>query len=229
MPELDLRISSNAAELARQLDYLERQQLPYATALALKRMAGLVQTSGRARIEARFTIRSRWVVTSWRSETKPLREMKAEWPDPRIVVGHRDEDMELQEVGGRKGGTHGEPFRAIPSRLTWSQRSSRGVIPESLRHYTLLKEQRGQRVQDRALGSVVKHSRRREKGGSKRAKLRRDARFKELRIAHLLRPYVTIRPRAGLRDQAEATMAAHYSAELRRALQQALETQRVPS
>ena len=123
---MSLEIDTNAHELVGCLDELARRLVPYATAVALTRIAQRAQKEVRANLPKRFQVRRPWIQQGIRI----LAAKKSQWPTPEAVVGSRDAFMVLQETGGTKrpgSGTH----LAFPTERV--RTGAKGSIPKGKR------------------------------------------------------------------------------------------------
>lgn len=132
-------VATSAPELARAFGDLARKQLPFATAVALTRLAQDAQTRVRDGMASKFKLHGNRLVRG----VQIKRAEKRDWPDVRAVVGDRDEFMVLQETGGERraekgGGSH----VAIPTKLVTSRRTSAGRPPKALKPKALLANKR---------------------------------------------------------------------------------------
>lgn len=205
-PSLDVVVSSNAPELRRVFREMARTQIPFATAVALTKLAQLGRDAGRTRLEAEFKVRSKRVPRGLSIE----RAEKRDWPNPKAIVGHRDEFMLLHETGGFKKPQKGARRIAIPTRVV--KRTTTGRIVK--------------RHKPASLGSKLEE--RPGRFGAKRLELTsRRARKDRRRILFLLRRRVRIEPRFRLRATVNGVAAAQYGPIFTRALDAAMRSARV--
>ena len=204
-PELRVEVASNADELRRAFRQIAKDQVPFATALALTRLAQRGQEAGRDRLSSEFKLRSRWV----RNGLRIKRAEKRDWPNPVAIVGHRDEYMVLHETGGMKRARGGGRV-LIPTRLV--RRTSAGRIRKRQRPAVLgpkLQEQPG-------------------KFGARRLELMtRRARRDRRKILYLMRRRVRIRPRFRLTATVNGVAADHSGPIFEKALEAAIRSARV--
>jgi len=236
-PVVTFKVSvEGAAQLKEFLRRIPSEELPYVIALGFWRIANRIVKQGEVTMRQNFTIRSRRVLTGWSSFTSAgnpatgrgaIFEMKREFPNTSVIVGHRDDFMALQETGGTKlpDPAKNRTFLAIPTRLTWAQRTRTGAIPRALADYMLLREQLarlGQRPESGPNVSTI-----RSKADQLSTRLRRQVgAFKkgDLEILFLRRPSAHIRPRAGLFDMAQREFDANAGREFEVAWEQAMKT-----
>jgi len=125
-------IDANIPDVVRSFDRLRREQVPFATALALTRTAQDAQAQVRDEMPRRFTLRRRWLQSGIRIERATKRDLRA-------AVKSRDKMLTKHEFGGTK-----RPFRghlAVPSRdLGGSQRKR--PIPKRQRPSAILNRPR---------------------------------------------------------------------------------------
>lgn len=109
-----MELRTNLKELARDLDDVVKEQLPYALALTLTRVAMEARDHLQGNLKIHFTVRSRWVVKSIQMDKANKRD-----PDPTAVVGSLYDPMALHAEGGTKRPKRGMtavPFAARPSK-----------------------------------------------------------------------------------------------------------------
>jgi hypothetical protein len=122
-----VKVTTNASEVAAALGHFRRDQLPFATAVALTRTAESARDELRGTLGRYFKIRSKRVARG--ITFNPAR--KGDWPRQRAVVGTRDEFMADHALGRqRKGRGH---RIAVPTRFVESKRTSTGKIPKRLK------------------------------------------------------------------------------------------------
>jgi hypothetical protein len=226
--ELQVQVTSNAIQVASKLGDVARRQLPFATALALSRLAGHVQRAEREQLPRVFKIRGKRVQNDVRMDLT----RKREWPNPAVHVGHRFGPMELHERGGTKRPLPAFQEVFVPTRIVESQRSeSTGRLPQSLTAASLLRRglvYRGA-TQKTGPGLFLRDppASRRKKGETTRVAIRGLNRGgKKLRMLYLIRPTVKIRARYGFEKTAQLQVNRRFDDEFRRALDQALATAR---
>lgn len=123
---IGVQVTTNAPALARALRGLALEQLPFATAVALTRVAQDSREEVVANMPQHFQIRSQRVIRGVVIE----RARKSDWPNPQAKVGTRDEFMALQVTGGVKKPISGRSV-AVPTRLI--RRTSSGAVPAALK------------------------------------------------------------------------------------------------
>jgi hypothetical protein len=117
---------------------LAEDQIPFATAKALTRIAMLGRDRARDSLSDSFKIRSPRTAKGFDFK----RAEKRDWPNPVAEVGHKDEFLIPHIDGGVKRSRSGENV-AIPTRYTDSRRGSSGAVPRSLTPKTLLSRKKG--------------------------------------------------------------------------------------
>lgn len=120
---MQFTVSSNAPQLAAAFQKLAADQLPFATAVALTRVAQDARDKERKQLGETFTIRSRRRVEQG---IQVNRAEKKDWPTPRAEVGLRDEFMARHVTGGEKQPKPGTRHVAIPTRFV--QRGPNGSV-----------------------------------------------------------------------------------------------------
>ncbi len=105
-------VQARIPEAILSLDALRFKQVPFATALALTRIAAEAQAEVRKQLPKRFTIRRSWVASG-------IRTTRATKRKPESSVYTVDEFMALQESGGVK---RGRKAQAIPVGVRKSKR-----------------------------------------------------------------------------------------------------------
>jgi len=91
-------IDVNVPDAVKSLGRVARQQVPFATALALTWTAADAQAAVRDALPGKFTIRNTWVDKGIRI----LPAHKASWPNMSARIYSRDDFMARQEFGGVK-------------------------------------------------------------------------------------------------------------------------------
>lgn len=131
---LDVQVRTNLPELYKYLDKAARSQVPFASAVALTRLAQAGQARYRSELPKKFTLRSTW--TARGILVKPAR--RADWPRQHSIVGSRDDYMAAQEEGETKRPRKG-PLLSFPGvRFARKLRGATGRIPRSRRPKQLL-------------------------------------------------------------------------------------------
>lgn len=114
MSEIRFEVDANAQSLAEAFARLAREQLPFATAVALTRVAQEARDRERGALSDTFTLRSRRRVEGG---IQINRAEKKDWPRSRAEVGLRDAFMARHVTGGVKTPKPGVSHVAIPTRL----------------------------------------------------------------------------------------------------------------
>lgn len=117
-------ISTNAPELSAAFAKLANDQLPFATAVALTRVAVDARDQERRVLGRTFTLRSRKRVEGG---IQINRAEKKDWPRCRAEVGLRDEFMAKHVTGGEKTPKPGGKHVAVPTRIV-QRLPSGGVV-----------------------------------------------------------------------------------------------------
>lgn len=225
-----LAVSTNLPEVAAKLRSFPVDQLPFATALALTRIAYKVRDRERAQAERQFTIRARWTL---RQITADLTR-KGEWPTPAVRVGDEYAPFEKLELGGVKTPEVGYADVFIPTRFVASQRSpttgripaalnARSLIARDLVHVEELPGLGRALVLNAPVGSAAGGGRRR---GARRINEAGFTKMGQTRALYLLRSSAKIPARFGFRQVAEKTTAVEFAAVFSDALDFALRTRR---
>lgn len=128
-----LEVDTNAGALADAFAKLAHDQLPFATAVALTRVAQDARDQERRQLGRTFTLRSRRRVEMG---IQINRAEKSDWPRCRAEVGLRDDFMAKHVTGGEKTPKPGTRHVAIPTRIV-QRTASGGVVlrqrPKSIR------------------------------------------------------------------------------------------------
>ncbi len=124
---VEIRVSTTAPAVRTALNDLARRQLPFATAVALTRVAVDSREEVARRLPHHFTIRGPRVARG--VQVDPAR--KTDWPNPAARVGTRDEFMALHVMGGVKRAQRGATHVAVPTRLI--KRTATGAVPARLK------------------------------------------------------------------------------------------------
>lgn len=148
-----IETSVDPREFLRGWRALAEDQLPFAVARALTRVATRARDEVRGSLPRRFELRSRSLAGTFRAESA----RKADWPHPTAVVGTLARSMLLQELGGVR--TPQGRALAIPTRAIQAKRSkTTGKIPRGLLPSTLLERGTGAITED---GRIVRRVRKR--------------------------------------------------------------------
>jgi hypothetical protein len=118
-------VQTNAAEVGRAIRNLAKDQIPFATAVALTRVAQDAREEVVSKMPEHFTVRSKRVLAGVKID--PAR--KADWPRCFSRVGTLDQFMALQVTGGVKRPQKGAAHIAVPTRLI--KRTATGAVPGS--------------------------------------------------------------------------------------------------
>jgi len=204
VPEVSVTVPNGPALLSS-LNALAKEQIPFASAVSLKRMADMSVQRARGKMSERFTLRNKNVPRGITYE--PRRgPNKRDWPNLKMFVGidERFSFLVQQEIGGRKKGRDG----------------GRVAIPTLVVH-------KGQRTGTGKLKKLVRPSQLPDKyevGQVLRANTKRLPRG--LTMFYLLRPEAKIEPRLHLRDDVEETVEQTYDRVFSQELSAALASRR---
>lgn len=105
-----ITLKSNSIDVAASLDRVARDQIPFASALALTRLANDARADVRGSLNQFFNIRRGWVAKGIQTEIASKRD----WPMQQSVVGTKNDFMARQELGGDKTGRSGKML-AMPT------------------------------------------------------------------------------------------------------------------
>lgn len=194
-------ITLDRRELNRTFDVVLKDQLPYASAVALTRSARDGVEATRDRVRRVFTIRKTELLRRFRS----VRAEKRDWPNLRASVGSLDAFWNDQEYGAirkpRAGGT-----LSIPTRL---------IRPTKAKSITKLKRPRQliQNGQARVDGDLIR------KAGKLRKKDQRS-------IFYLRRASVQIKEALGATETVHQTVRAAYPGHFAREMKAAVKSRR---
>lgn len=123
VPDLD--------DLLLDLEAVARDQIPFATAVSLRRLGLAAVDRQRTELAKRFTLRNRGIPKGFLM--KPERPSKKDWPNIFVEVGAKPgfDFFKLHETGGQKTAQGGRV--AIPTRFVHADRTARGAIRARLR------------------------------------------------------------------------------------------------
>lgn len=141
-----LSIDHNAAQVSRLLSKAEREQIPFATAVALTRTARDVATAEIESMRSRMELRNRGLL---RSAVRSIKASKRDWPNPEATV-HVPEKLDFladHALGATRRGTQGHR-RAIPTKIV--KRTARGKVRSTQRPARILKRKAGYLDEGRA-------------------------------------------------------------------------------
>lgn len=116
------------------LDDIVRRQLPFATAVALTRVAIDSQAAVRSRLGETFrgpAKQGRAINPRIAKGIRVKPASKGDWPHPEAQVGVLDEFMALHATGGVKRPKAGSRHIAVPTRLV--KRMASGAVPSALK------------------------------------------------------------------------------------------------
>ncbi len=126
---------ADTERLSKALRLLAREQIPFATAKALTRIAQGGRDEARASLKTSFKLRSNRAEKGFDFK----RAEKRDWPEPVAEVGHKDYYLIPHIDGGIKRSRDPGENVAIPTRYVDRRRGSSGAIPRELRPTALLK------------------------------------------------------------------------------------------
>lgn len=205
-------VTSNAVDAARWLDGLARKQIPFASAVALTRLAQVAQKLLKANLRRHFTIRNARVGQGIRIK----RAEKTDWPRCQAFVGSVDNFMINQATGEPKRSRDGHHV-AIPSRIAISARTGSGKMPAAVKPRALVHSSRG------FIGLVE---------GGREAIFRRTGRQKgNLRNLGVTRYYLLatqqpMKKRWPIREEVSQAVGSNYEAVFARELRAAIRSAR---
>jgi hypothetical protein len=128
-------VATTAPEVLSRLKSFSREQLPFATALSLTRLAFVIRDAERERWQSEFKVRAKWTT---RQITADLTR-KREWPNPTVKVGDLYSPAAKFESGGTKGPEVGFTDVFVPTRLVRAPRSATtGRLPVALNPKSLI-------------------------------------------------------------------------------------------
>lgn len=204
VPEVSVTVPNGPA-LLNSLNALAKEQIPFASAVSLKRMAELSVRRAQGKMGERFTLRNKGVLRGIAFD--PRRgPNKRDWPNLKMHVGidERFSFLVDQELGGRKKARDGGRV-AIPTEIVHKRkRTGTGKLKKMVRP--------GQ-LPDRYEVSQM---------------LRANTRIlpKGLTMFYLLRPEAKIKPRLHLREDVEETVDQTYERVFSQELTAALRSRR---
>lgn len=199
---MDIEIKTNVTKTLAQLDDFAYKQVPFASALALTRIAQRVQKSSQSALSKYFTIRTPWVSKGIRIE--PAR--KNDWPYQEAVVGSKDPFMALQALGGVKKGLKQNvaiPIGARPTKLSTTPRSMwpKKLLSSKKQHAFISKR--------RSAPAIVQAN---------------PSDPRKLQVMYLLKPTVRMKARWPFESNATAIVQSQYDREFGAALARAIAT-----
>ena len=130
LPKQIIYVHTNARAIGEAFQKLAVDQLPFATAVALTRVAQDARDTTRGLLHKTFTLRAPRRVKAGISIN---RAEKKDWPNCFAEVGIKDEFMAKHVLGGKKMPLAGTDHIAIPSRLAAANRGPGGGIIASLK------------------------------------------------------------------------------------------------
>ena len=198
---LDVSVELELKPYLALLNKLGKDQMPFAVAKTLTQVAAEAQKDVKGVLPSRFTLQSRRLVKGVQTD----RANKRDWPNPYAVVGHLDQIMVDQELGGIRRGKNGG-YRMIPTRRV--KRGKSGKISKAQTPRRLI-EKKSVFFKDQSLR--LKDTRR----TTHRAP-----------TMYLGRKQVRIRPRFGFRSTVESAVARHIQTTFTRNMQAALRSRR---
>lgn len=234
-----LSVATNAPEVLAKLRAFPRDQLPFAVALSLTRLAVKLRDVERARWKSEFKVRAEWTT---RQVTFDLTRKK-EWPNPSVKVGDLYRPAATLETGGSKGPDAGFTDVFVPTRFVAAQRSSStGRLPVALQPKSLigrglvhvetlpglgkalvLNERVGKTAKVLASGKIVAG---RQRFGATRINAAAFTKTGQQRALFLLRSDVKIPERFGFGKAASEFVRKNYAAIFLQAMDYAVATRR---
>lgn len=140
MPKLRSAITTNADEVSRAFLFLKRDQVPFATAVALTRVAQQARLSVQAQMGQTFTLRSPRVVKTIRINAARKRDRPI-----RSEVGILDQFLADHATGAVRKATKSRRL-AIPTKFAASKRTRGGKIRAGMKPRRIL-QRKGGRVE----------------------------------------------------------------------------------
>lgn len=214
---MNIKVTTNQAQISGFLRMVAKDQLPFATSLAINRTAEEVVAAGKGDLRNRFTIRRPWVEKGFRIKRSTKR-------DPVAEITHKDSFMALQEHGGEKRPKAGrkvavpEGARPTPQAIT-TPANWPGALIRKGKAFPVTKGDT----------TYVLARAKKTKSGKLRKNKRLDAapvfgRDPALRLMYILKPRVRIPARWGFTALARRVVAQRWPANLRGMLEYALRT-----
>lgn len=208
-----IRIDTNAPEIEAQLRRIPQDQLPFASALALTRIAVVGMEAARVELDRDLTLRNTF-------STRGIQTTRAErrdWPLQRSSVGIEERrDYLVDQALGAQRRPQRSPFKGIPQ-TDVVPRSPSGRMPARRRPKALLS-----RVGKRRSGGVGYFL---VKQGSRELLFQR-AKGGMVQLAYAFSRVAQIRPRFKFQEAVEAAVRANYAGELSKAIDHALATRK---
>lgn len=204
-------VTSNAPGVAAALRELALRQLPFATAVALTRVA---QDAGKHvvdKLPSHFKVRTQRTLKTVAVE----RANKKDWPNVHARVGTKDEFMALQVTGGTKRPQKGAAHIAVPTRLVTAKRTGTGKVPKALKPRQLREREDVFLAQQEIRKRLGKRSR----GAS--------ANLGDVGTFYNLVTSATINPRWPLPQEVETSATQGYGAHFEREMTAAIRSARV--
>lgn len=197
-----VRVETNLPEFQRWITGAMRRQIPFATALALTRVAKLAREDVVEGLPGRFTVRGPKLGQSIRNSSAS----KSSWPHVQSSVYTLAEALELQEEGGTKR-PRGKNL-AIPGEGVRPTKETK--IPKRKRPKNLL------------LGKAFLATLTSGRNAGADAILQRVGRERyPLRVAYILRPAAEVKARLGFEATVRRRVELSLSLEFHRAMEQA--------
>lgn len=194
---------------------LPKEQLPFATSLALTRLAQDAQKAVLLKLPEVFELRSTWTQKGIRIH----RAEKKDWPFAFSVVGSRDEYLVQHEVGGIKAPKRARELALPGKEEVENLRGAGGRIPKSRRPQVLL-QRKGRKVKRPYFFNRIRNS---SKNAGLPAILQREGKARyPLRVIYVFRPRAVIKPELGMQKTVEYVVRAEYPEKFLEALSLAL-------
>lgn len=221
-PQIKMTVQTNARQLAELMLTLKREQVPFAFAVALTRVAFEGRDEVRGKLRTHFTLRNQRV----RQGIQVNRAEKTDWPRPVAEVGTLDEFMAPHVEGGVKRPQMGASHIAVPTKIV--TRTGTGAVKASEKP-TPLRARRGVFVEGTGNKLSIRERTEKKSGrvvvGGKRVTV--PSRLANLGFAtwFLLRPSVKLKPRWPIVDEVGTVVGDrigyHFERELDRACRSA--------
>lgn len=202
---MDVEIRMPEREFRRAMDHVIRDQIPFASSLALNNSIKDAMGAVLKAIPGNVTIRNKGILS--RRRWREVRSTKRQWPKLEAAIGSLDEFWNLQERGGIKRPERGKTL-AIPTRLV--RPNEKRAIRKSNRPSELFPAGKA-RATPTEFRAVRKRRRRKD----------------QREILYLRRKSARIKPRLGATDAFEGEVRRVYDRRFREALEIALRSRRV--
>lgn len=207
-------IDTNAPEISKQFARVPDKQLPYASALALTRVAAVGMREARVELGSDLVIRNAFSASGIQTN----RAEKSDWPFQHAEVGIEERrDYLVDQVLGAQRKPQKAPFKGVPQ-TDVVPRGPSGKMPQSRRPGALI-ALAAQRKRRAGVGYYLVRQ-----GG--RELLFQRVRGAVSRLAYAFAKKVGIEPKFKFEESVERAVRANYVRELTAAIDKAIDTQR---